>query len=730
MSGNAPRGTDPETYGKGSWDNQTIGHWNDDGYRSYLFQGQFTGNWVETVGNSQFNAEKHGGLSGDDPDYDTFDIKIVIEKVGDNSYAVTGWLRLWKSSAIDEGYPWDWNYAMNAHDPAKRDYLMAFEGTWIADGGIDLSDAEVFLAIQNWQYTQPTLHTFDWDSVVVTGTVVPPAEVWVDDDWAALNPGDPADEYVFGYDAFATIQDGIDAVAGSTVNVAAGTYTELVTIDKANVTVKSESQGAAIIKPSAEREAWPYGAVLITADGVTFDGFEVDGTTICNNGINAYEANNVTIRNNIVHGAVNDWDGVGITVWSWGSGTVDGALIENNEVYDTGRMGIIVLDHNGSSYEVTSNHIIRGNTVHDTWKVGWDDHGGSIQINVGKNSSIVDNVIYDTQNGERGIYMFGSAAGNTITGNTIRDNPIGVQLWISGEGGDSINWGDDAPTSPDVSGNDIYDNGTGAISSNIEGTPMVMDAAMNWWGHRTGPKQADNNPDGKGDEVSANVYYEPWLTKVSEEVLAEGVGYYGFAMVHLGTGWNILSTPFALDTDCDTWGEFVTLNELSEKLAAVEPGVPVPTYYYDAAVQDWGQVTSGYQLKPCDAIYVKMAQPDIAALLVSPGLSTPQKTLRRGWNLVGLSWQPTETAGPVAKASDYLKTVETVGTLPGYTLVVSPGQNQEPWTYVAGGTIAPWQEEQPNPDWMVPTKGYWVVMENGPDVLYGTWLTPMGLPGR
>ena len=50
-----------------------------------------------------------------------------------------------------------------------------------------------------------------------------PAEVWVDDDFNAATPG-------WGYDHFALIQDGIDAVAGSTVNVAAGTYYENITL--------------------------------------------------------------------------------------------------------------------------------------------------------------------------------------------------------------------------------------------------------------------------------------------------------------------------------------------------------------------------------------------------------------------------------------------------------------------------------------------------------------------
>ena len=51
-----------------------------------------------------------------------------------------------------------------------------------------------------------------------------PLEVWVDDDWAGLNPGDAADGLIFGTDAFATIQEGIDVVEGSTVHVAAGIY--------------------------------------------------------------------------------------------------------------------------------------------------------------------------------------------------------------------------------------------------------------------------------------------------------------------------------------------------------------------------------------------------------------------------------------------------------------------------------------------------------------------------
>jgi len=160
--------------GKGSWDNQGAKYTNDDGYRSYLFQGQYSTAPVGSVyGNSQYNAEKWGGDgSGTNNDYDTFDIKELVQKISPNTYTVTTWHRLWKASSIDEGVTWDWNPAKNAHNPLKREYQMVFEGTWTADGGMNLDEVKPFLAIQNWQYANGP-YTFNWDSVKVAGTPVP-----------------------------------------------------------------------------------------------------------------------------------------------------------------------------------------------------------------------------------------------------------------------------------------------------------------------------------------------------------------------------------------------------------------------------------------------------------------------------------------------------------------------------------------------------------------------------
>lgn len=327
---------------------------------------------------------------------------------------------------------------------------------------------------------------------------------------------------------YVTIQAAVNAAsAGDTIIVAAGTYTENVVIGKANLTLQSAVKGGAIIRPTITAPGWPSAVVVINSDGVTVDGFEIDGTTLAKNGIFGWETSGLTIKNNKVHGAVNAWDGVGINLVSWGnSGTVFNNRIENNEVYDTGRMGIVVIDHGGpilpdwGPYTVTSGNIIRGNTVHDVWKkaIAWDDHGGGIQINVGKNSSITNNEVYDVRDGQRGIYMFGSAVGNTITGNTLRNNAIGIQIWISGEGGTTIDWGGETPTSPEVHYNNIYGNSLyGAKSTNKGGTPKVLKATSNWWGHASGPSGEGGriNPAGKvvgkGDAVSLNVAWDPWL---------------------------------------------------------------------------------------------------------------------------------------------------------------------------------------------------------------------------
>jgi len=102
---------------------------------------------------------------------------------------------------------------------------------------------------------------------------VDPYEVWVDDDWVGLSFGNPADGHTFGIDAFAAIQDGIDAVhEDGTVHVREGDYGEHVAIGDKSLTLQStDGWQNTTIDPDGY-VVWIWG----DAD-VTVQGFEITG---------------------------------------------------------------------------------------------------------------------------------------------------------------------------------------------------------------------------------------------------------------------------------------------------------------------------------------------------------------------------------------------------------------------------------------------------------------------
>ncbi|MFC1800335.1 hypothetical protein ACFL2Z_05480, partial [Candidatus Eisenbacteria bacterium] len=116
--------------------------------------------------------------------------------------------------------------------------------------------------------------------VTVSPAIPKPDEVWVDATWAGSLPGESvgAGPYTFGYDAFATIQDGINGVAGSTVNVAPGLYQQDLTIYQDNLELKA-SGAPPTIKGVATLPwgSWPLAApnIDVRADNVKIHGFTI-----------------------------------------------------------------------------------------------------------------------------------------------------------------------------------------------------------------------------------------------------------------------------------------------------------------------------------------------------------------------------------------------------------------------------------------------------------------------
>lgn len=93
-----------------------------------------------------------------------------------------------------------------------------------------------------------------------------PNAVWVDDSYTAETCG----EHIWGYDAFTSIQSGINAVKESgTVHTEAGSYTELVSIAKALTLVNEPARSATVTAPASADKA---ALVTVDASNVTIDG--------------------------------------------------------------------------------------------------------------------------------------------------------------------------------------------------------------------------------------------------------------------------------------------------------------------------------------------------------------------------------------------------------------------------------------------------------------------------
>jgi len=298
--------------------------------------------------------------------------------------------------------------------------------------------------------------------LIVSGCipVVPPAEqnetgglmkwnppnLFVDDNYTSSTPG-------WGITHFATIGDAITvASGGNTIEVAEGTYTETVTVNK-SVTLLGANYD---IDPAGgldrSGESVIVGQVTITADDVIVNGFKLTSRYICAGYTSAL---NVNISYNILENVVATWGAIhlhggtaecngayvgyntisgaqGHGIWTVGNSDV---IIEYNHVLNnTGDRAIEALNHVGTGI------VIHGNTITNSGGKGinyWAEDGGVITNNVITNSTH-EAIFTDakaTISGNQisggsmyGILVVGGAAGSTVSGNTISNtNWEGIQ---------------------------------------------------------------------------------------------------------------------------------------------------------------------------------------------------------------------------------------------------------------------------------------------------------------
>lgn len=239
-----------------------------------------------------------------------------------------------------------------------------------------------------------------------------------------------------------TIQAAIGfANTGDTIEVAAGTYIEDVTIGTIGVTLQAGTRHEAVIE----------GTVVITAYSVTVDGFYIkDFSQIPGpdwSGIYIPSGTGILVINNLIDGiAIDPVAFLTVGIHTWFGGTAE-ATLEGNTIRNV-RMGI---------YNQGASLLIEDNTIEDTAHCG-------IGINTVLGTIITGNTISNC--GLMGIEVFDP---NVVANfNNITDN-TNFGVWSAGPQVDATNnwWGDaSGPTHLNNPG------GTGdEVSNNVIYTP-------------------------------------------------------------------------------------------------------------------------------------------------------------------------------------------------------------------------------------------------------------------
>ncbi|MFC1800212.1 NosD domain-containing protein, partial [Candidatus Eisenbacteria bacterium] len=242
-----------------------------------------------------------------------------------------------------------------------------------------------------------------------------PTVVYVDDDWTG--PGD-CGGHAWGYDAFATIQDGIDGVGGSTVNVAPGLYEEQLVITTSGLTLIGSGSGS---DPASNTIVKSPVSLTYFFNNGTNDNYPVigiDGVT------------GVTIQDLRLDGAGRGNGNsrfCGIGFWNAGGAVTDCYVIDVRDTPFSGAqhgVGIYAYNDTGGPYTIS----VTGTPVEGFQKTGIALGGADLTANVsGCDVTGYGATGTTAQNG----IQIGFGAGGTITDCSVSDIAYTGDGWIA-----------------------------------------------------------------------------------------------------------------------------------------------------------------------------------------------------------------------------------------------------------------------------------------------------------
>ena len=318
---------------------------------------------------------------------------------------------------------------------------------------------------------------------------------------------------------WSSIQDAIDAaVAGDTVNVAAGTYTEAVTITPgADLTIQGAGRDVTTWIAPADDPSRMHciqcalsgytGTTTLDISGFTFS---VEDNAISNSGIAIYINK---ARTGPLYLDIHDNKFVETTTIP--DETANSMLLCHNRY--VARIGGVAPVKIHDNLDYTTGGIAMSNTqAFDIYSNTFDGGSDALYIGYGcpENTTVGDHYIYDnTFRNASNAYpeppwpaiffsYYGTGTGmtflpSTIECNTFEENDVAIGYSMES----------DITYPADVIIFNNFDSNTEAVS--VFGTyAMTVDARYNWWGDVSGPGGVGP---GTGDPVSDYVLFYPWL---------------------------------------------------------------------------------------------------------------------------------------------------------------------------------------------------------------------------
>ncbi len=255
----------------------------------------------------------------------------------------------------------------------------------------------------------------------------------------------------------------------------------------------------------------------------------------CTTGLSVGYSTEIQILNNSCN---NNGDKSITNVWgSMGFLSVEESVIDNNSCDSNDWLGVYMrecydntITNNTFARSATGVYLTRSDDNRlENNTFGWNRNTGLL-LKAYCDRNILSNNLF-ISNTQKGLSFLSSSNSNSVQGNTISGNDYGIYHSLSEKNifEDNVIFENnvglyvkESSKGNHVHYNEIYNNTNYGVNAN-NNNGNVVNCSYNWWRAPSGPYHPTKNPDGKGDNVSENVQFEPWTRNPAPAITTKDV---------------------------------------------------------------------------------------------------------------------------------------------------------------------------------------------------------------